>query len=109
RSIEREIDHRRSIEEDKGKKRKRTKKKEGKKEYLARAPSSPACRRRPQVACRFFSRVRRRSVSLRGETDRGDRIVRRDSWTVPPSAVGRDVSPLWRVRDTTTSAVGSAI
>ncbi|RZS15181.1 hypothetical protein BHM03_00046986, partial [Ensete ventricosum] len=35
----------------------------------------PALCRRPQVACgsgRFFSRARRRSVSLRGEKDRGD-------------------------------------
>ncbi|RWW61192.1 hypothetical protein BHE74_00031764, partial [Ensete ventricosum] len=91
RSIEREIDRRWSIKKEKGKKkRKRKKKKEEKKEYLARAPSSPTCRRRPQVACapslpagrlcavtargrgRFFSCSRRRSVSLRGEKDRGD-------------------------------------
>ncbi|RZR99516.1 hypothetical protein BHM03_00029078 [Ensete ventricosum] len=52
RSIERVIDHRRSIEEEKGKKkRKRKKKEEGKKEYLTRAPSSLACRRRPRIAC----------------------------------------------------------
>ncbi|RZR80786.1 hypothetical protein BHM03_00006874 [Ensete ventricosum] len=79
RPIEREIDRRRSIEEEKGKKkRKRKKKEEGKKEYLARAPSSPACRHRPRIAHgrgrdRFFSRVRRRrSVSQRGDIDRGD-------------------------------------
>ncbi|RZS21671.1 hypothetical protein BHM03_00054341, partial [Ensete ventricosum] len=52
RPIEEEIDRRQSIEEEKGKKkRKRKKKEEGKKEYLARAPSSPACRRRLWVAC----------------------------------------------------------
>ncbi|RWV96110.1 hypothetical protein GW17_00041204, partial [Ensete ventricosum] len=50
-SIEREIDRRRSIKEEKGKKkRKRRKKEVEKKEYLARAPSSPACRHRPRVA-----------------------------------------------------------
>ncbi|RRT57731.1 hypothetical protein B296_00031269 [Ensete ventricosum] len=69
------------------------KKEEGKKEYLAssvlaRLPSSPAgyprprpqpifLPRRPRVPrgrdrSRFFSRVRRRSVSPREETDRGD-------------------------------------
>ncbi|RWW37576.1 hypothetical protein BHE74_00057293, partial [Ensete ventricosum] len=66
------------------------KKKEGKKKYLARALSSPACRCRPRVAYvssspaghlrvvvardrgRFFSRARRRSIFPRGETDRGD-------------------------------------
>ncbi|RWW35642.1 hypothetical protein BHE74_00059406, partial [Ensete ventricosum] len=47
--FEREIDRRRSIEEEKGKKKRKRKKKE-KKEYLARAPSLPACRRRPRVA-----------------------------------------------------------
>ncbi|RWW89035.1 hypothetical protein BHE74_00002070 [Ensete ventricosum] len=46
RSIEREIDCRRSIEEEKGKKkRKRKEKKRGRKN------TSPACRRRPRVAC----------------------------------------------------------
>ncbi|RWW19309.1 hypothetical protein GW17_00016655 [Ensete ventricosum] len=72
--ISKEIDRRRSIEEEKGKKkRKRKKKEEGKKEYLANAVArgSPARRRRPRVA-RFFSRARRRSVSPREETDRGD-------------------------------------
>ncbi|RWW27591.1 hypothetical protein GW17_00007977 [Ensete ventricosum] len=72
-SIEREIDRRQSIEEEKWKKKRKRKKKEGKKEYLARAPSSPACRRHPQVARgRFFSRARKRSVSPHGETDRGN-------------------------------------
>ncbi|RWW40354.1 hypothetical protein BHE74_00054236, partial [Ensete ventricosum] len=76
RPIEEEIDRRRSIEEEKGKKkRKRIKKEEGKKEYLARAPSTLACRCRPRFARgrgHFFSRARRRSVSPRGEKDRGD-------------------------------------
>ncbi|RWW55240.1 hypothetical protein BHE74_00038135 [Ensete ventricosum] len=57
------------------KKRKRRKKEEEKKEYLARASSSPTRCCRPLVApacdC-FFSRARKRSVSLRGEKDRGD-------------------------------------
>ncbi|RZR99163.1 hypothetical protein BHM03_00028663 [Ensete ventricosum] len=53
RPIEEEIDRRRSIEEEKGKKKRKRKKEkeEGKKEYLARAPSLPACCRRPRVAC----------------------------------------------------------
>ncbi|RWW04828.1 hypothetical protein GW17_00031928 [Ensete ventricosum] len=52
RAVPSKIDRRRSIEEEKGKKkRKRKKKEEGKKEYLARAPSSLACRHRPRVAC----------------------------------------------------------
>ncbi|RWW52363.1 hypothetical protein BHE74_00041218 [Ensete ventricosum] len=85
RSIEREIDHRRSIEKEKGKKKRiRKKKEEGKKEYLARQPSPPAGRLRAVTACgsparvaarghdRFFSRARRRSISPREETDRGD-------------------------------------
>ncbi|RWW55327.1 hypothetical protein BHE74_00038048, partial [Ensete ventricosum] len=59
-------------------KEKRKKKKEGKKEYLARAPSSPACHCRPRVVARgrsrFFSRARRRSISPRGEKDRGDAV-----------------------------------
>ncbi|RWW16853.1 hypothetical protein GW17_00019243 [Ensete ventricosum] len=100
RSIEREIDRRWSIEEEKGKKkRKRKKKEEGKKEYLARAPSSPACRRRSWVAhgrSRFFSRARRRSVSPRGEKDRGDvtgtRIVRYQA--VPPKIDHRRSIPI---------------
>ncbi|RRT52093.1 hypothetical protein B296_00034324, partial [Ensete ventricosum] len=59
----------------KGRRIGKEKKKEGKKEYLARAPSSPACRCRPQVARsrdRFFSHARRRSVSPCRETDRGN-------------------------------------
>ncbi|RWW55544.1 hypothetical protein BHE74_00037813, partial [Ensete ventricosum] len=71
------IGRRRSIEEEKGgKKRKRKKEEEGNKEYLTRALSSPACRRRPRVARgrgRFFSCMRRQSVSPREETDRGDK------------------------------------
>ncbi|RRT51412.1 hypothetical protein B296_00051127, partial [Ensete ventricosum] len=53
----------------KGRIRGKEKKKEGKKEYLARAPSSPACRRlrTRRGDGRFFSRTRRRSVSPRGE------------------------------------------
>ncbi|RWW00978.1 hypothetical protein GW17_00036015, partial [Ensete ventricosum] len=57
RPIEEEIDRWQSIEEEKGKKkRKRKKKRSG--EYLARG--------------RFFSRVRRRSISPCKEKDRGD-------------------------------------
>ncbi|RZS00885.1 hypothetical protein BHM03_00030682, partial [Ensete ventricosum] len=60
-------------------------KKEGKKEYLARLPSSPAVAYVPSpptgrlqaVAARgrgrFFFRARRQSVSPCGETDRGDK------------------------------------
>ncbi|RWW30044.1 hypothetical protein GW17_00005392, partial [Ensete ventricosum] len=83
RPIKEEIDHRQSIEEEKGKKkRKRKKKKEGKKEYLARLSSPPASRLRAVVACsRSFSRARRRSVSPRGETDRGDVQLFADSKT----------------------------
>ncbi|RWW88517.1 hypothetical protein BHE74_00002599 [Ensete ventricosum] len=81
RPIEEEIDRRRSIEREidgrlrKKKGRRGNEKKEGKKEYLARTPSSPACRRRSWVAHgrgRIFSHARRRSVSPRGEKDRGD-------------------------------------
>ncbi|RRT50621.1 hypothetical protein B296_00051634, partial [Ensete ventricosum] len=46
-----------------------------KKQYLACALSSPAHRRRSQVACArgcFFSRARRRSISPHREKDRGD-------------------------------------
>ncbi|RWW01652.1 hypothetical protein GW17_00035294 [Ensete ventricosum] len=61
----------------KGRRRgKQKKKNEGKKEYLARAPSSPAYCRGPRVGRgrgRFLSCARRRSVSPRGETDRGDK------------------------------------
>ncbi|RWW44944.1 hypothetical protein BHE74_00049256, partial [Ensete ventricosum] len=40
---------------------------------VAAARGSPACRRRSSVdRGRFFSRARRRSVSPREETDRGD-------------------------------------
>ncbi|RRT44359.1 hypothetical protein B296_00040783, partial [Ensete ventricosum] len=61
RPIEEEIDRWRSIEEEKGKKKRRRKKnEEGKKEYLAHGRG------------RFFSHARRRSVSPRGEKDRGD-------------------------------------
>ncbi|RWV99524.1 hypothetical protein GW17_00037563 [Ensete ventricosum] len=57
--------------------------------YLARVPSSPACRRRPQVARghgRFFFRARRRSVSPRGEKDRGDKVIIDTLCTVPVPA-----------------------
>ncbi|RRT48199.1 hypothetical protein B296_00044662 [Ensete ventricosum] len=68
RSIEREIDCRRSIEEEKGgKKRKRKKKKRG-----IKNTSPVRCPRSLAAADRFFSRVRRRSVSPREETDRGN-------------------------------------
>ncbi|RWW82304.1 hypothetical protein BHE74_00009241 [Ensete ventricosum] len=74
--IKEEIERRRSIKEEKGKKkRKRKRKEEGKKEYLARAPSSPPYRHRPRVTrgrSHFFSCVRRRSISPRREKDRGD-------------------------------------
>ncbi|RZS29289.1 hypothetical protein BHM03_00063005 [Ensete ventricosum] len=73
RAVPSKIDRRRSIEEEKGKKR-------------GRKNTSPARRPRPPVVAargrlravaarghgRFFSRTRRRSVSPRGETDRGD-------------------------------------
>ncbi|RWV91520.1 hypothetical protein GW17_00046190 [Ensete ventricosum] len=75
RPIEEEIDRRRSIEEENGKKkRKRKRKKRGiKNTSPVRRPRPPARDRRPRVArSRFFSRARRRSVSPRGETDRGD-------------------------------------
>ncbi|RWW61284.1 hypothetical protein BHE74_00031666, partial [Ensete ventricosum] len=98
RSIEGEIDRRRSIEEEKGKKkRKRIKKKRRRKNTsparcrgprVACVPSPlagclravvacglPARRRRPRIARnrgRFFPRARRRSISPRGEKDRGD-------------------------------------
>ncbi|RWW47942.1 hypothetical protein BHE74_00046032, partial [Ensete ventricosum] len=73
RTIEREIDRQQSIEEEKGKKkRKRIKKKEGKKEYLARAPSSPACRRRPRPRPLFLPRKETKRLPPRGEKDRGD-------------------------------------
>ncbi|RZS20672.1 hypothetical protein BHM03_00053212, partial [Ensete ventricosum] len=68
RSIEREIDRWRSIKEEKGKKKRKRRKKEAEN-------TSPARRRRLRVAHargRFFSRARRRSVSPRGEKDRGD-------------------------------------
>ncbi|RRT58564.1 hypothetical protein B296_00046496, partial [Ensete ventricosum] len=68
-SIEREIDRQRSIGEEKGKKRKRRKTKRRRKN------TSPAHRHRPRVAracSRFFSHVRRWSVSPCGEKDRGD-------------------------------------
>ncbi|RZS22587.1 hypothetical protein BHM03_00055386, partial [Ensete ventricosum] len=84
RPIEEEIDRRWSIEEEKGKKKRKRKKKRGRKNTSpARRPRSPAVtarrsptRRRPSRIAhghdRFFSRVRRRSVSPRGEKDRGD-------------------------------------
>ncbi|RZS11544.1 hypothetical protein BHM03_00042905, partial [Ensete ventricosum] len=82
-------------------------KKKGKKEYLAHAScplavaarGSPARGRRPRVTHgrgrdRFFSHARRRSVSPRGETDRGDAATRtwskslRDPGGSPPVAPG---------------------
>ncbi|RWW01664.1 hypothetical protein GW17_00035283 [Ensete ventricosum] len=64
RSIQGEIDRRRSIEEEKGKKKEEKKKKEEeKKEYHAVAA---------RARWSFLSRTRRRNVSPHGEKDRGD-------------------------------------
>ncbi|RZR97634.1 hypothetical protein BHM03_00026858 [Ensete ventricosum] len=70
RSIEREIDRQGSIEEEKGKKKRKRRKKEAENTSLA-------CRPRLRVTGargrgRFFSLMRRRSVSPREEKDRGD-------------------------------------
>ncbi|RWV82724.1 hypothetical protein GW17_00055722 [Ensete ventricosum] len=92
RPIEEEIDRRWSIEEEKGKKkRKRKKKKRGRKNTSpARHPrppavvarGSPARGRRPWVTRGRFSRARRRSLSPRGETDRGDSRTGTDNMSV---------------------------
>ncbi|RWW73519.1 hypothetical protein BHE74_00018601, partial [Ensete ventricosum] len=70
------IDRRRSIEGEKGKKKKRKRRKKEKRGTYFPAPSSSARRRRPQSlpAGRFFSRAKRRNVSLRVEKGRGDRV-----------------------------------
>ncbi|RWW79839.1 hypothetical protein BHE74_00011857 [Ensete ventricosum] len=65
------------LRKNKGKRRGKEKKKKRGIKNTSPASSSPACRRRPRVARgrdrgRFFSRARRRSVSPREETDRGD-------------------------------------
>ncbi|RZR86808.1 hypothetical protein BHM03_00014063 [Ensete ventricosum] len=76
----REIDRRRSIEGEKGKNKKKRKKKKKRvvpisprhprrRTVVARGSPAPTRRRR-----RFFSRARRRNVSLRGEKGRGDRL-----------------------------------
>ncbi|RWV83418.1 hypothetical protein GW17_00054978 [Ensete ventricosum] len=71
RAVPSKIDRRRSIEEEKGKKKRKRKKKKRGRKNTSPAPSSPACRRRPWVACA-------RSLFLpREETDRGDGCILR--------------------------------
>ncbi|RRT44796.1 hypothetical protein B296_00041011 [Ensete ventricosum] len=73
RPILKEIDRRRSIEEDKGKKKRKRKKKRGEERIpRQRRPCPPTVAARGRDRDRFFSRARRRSISPREETDRGD-------------------------------------
>ncbi|RWV98367.1 hypothetical protein GW17_00038794 [Ensete ventricosum] len=69
RSIEGEIDHLRSIEEEKGKKKKRKKRKK-KRSRNNTAPSSPARRRRPRPQALFLPHEETERLPARGEISR---------------------------------------
>ncbi|RZS00356.1 hypothetical protein BHM03_00030051 [Ensete ventricosum] len=85
----------------KGRRRgKEEKKEEDKKEYLAHVLSSPAGRPRAVVArgslapaAAFFSRARRRSVSLHGEKNRDDISIKQGS---PFRSVSPDIGGMYR-------------
>ncbi|RWW36560.1 hypothetical protein BHE74_00058404, partial [Ensete ventricosum] len=67
------VKNRPSIEEEKGKKRKRKKKRRGEERIPhQRRPRPPAVAAHGSPARRFVSHARRRSISPREETDRGD-------------------------------------
>ncbi|RWV88738.1 hypothetical protein GW17_00049154 [Ensete ventricosum] len=89
--ILKEIDRRRSIEEEKGKKKRKSKKKRRGEERIPRQRRP----RPPAVAARgcFFSRTRRRSVSPREETDRGDSCTGTDNMSVHRYGLSPDTGP----------------
>ncbi|RRT74287.1 hypothetical protein B296_00021136, partial [Ensete ventricosum] len=70
RSIEGEIDRRRSIEGEKGKKKKKKKKRRGEEEPTFHVTSSPAHRRRPRPRAIFLPREEMKRLLAWGERSR---------------------------------------